>query len=105
MANIDLTKPIPEVLWEIYQWARSIEEMDCDPNFPTEDEIQNLRTLSCAIYATIADFVPTTTAQVRIKLAALKDQAEKYNEEMSAHIIKATSQILKAQTILKQPLQ
>lgn len=99
MVNIDLTKPIPEVLWEIYQWTRAIEEMDCDPNFPTEDEIQNLRTLSSAIYATIADFVPTTPAQVRIKLAALKDQAEKYNEEMSPHIIKATSQILKAKTI------
>lgn len=99
MANIDLTKPIPEVLWEIYQWARAIEEMDCDPNFPTEDEIQNLRTLSSTIYATIADFVPTTPAQVRIKLAALKDQAEKYNEEMSPHITATTTQILKSTVV------
>ena len=99
MKNIDLTKTIPEVLWEIYQWARSIEEMDCDPNFPTEDEIQNLRTLSSAIYATIADFVPTTPAQVRIKLAALKDQAEKYNEEMGPHITATTTQILKSTVV------
>ena len=99
MKNIDLTKPIPEVLWEMYQWARAIEEMDCDPNFPTEEEIQNLRTLSGAIYATIADFVPTTADQVRIKLTALKDQAEKYNEEMSTHITKATTQILKSTVV------
>lgn len=57
MKNIDLTKPIPEVLWKMYQYMRSIENMDCDQNFPTEKEIQNLRTLSGAIYATIADFV------------------------------------------------
>ncbi|MBQ2016945.1 MAG: hypothetical protein II208_00255 [Alphaproteobacteria bacterium] len=99
MANIDLTKPIPEVLWEMYQWVRAIEEMDCNPNFPTEDEIQNLRTLSSAIYATIADFVPTTPAQVRIKLAALKDQAEKYNEEMSPHITATIAQILKSTVV------
>jgi hypothetical protein len=99
MVNIDLTKPIPEVLWEMYQWARAIEEMDCNPNFPTEDVIQNLRTLSSAIYATIADFVPTTQAQVRIKLAALKDQAEKYKEEMSPHITATTTQIMKSTVV------
>lgn len=99
MANIDLTKPIPEVLWDMYRWARSIEEMDCDPNFPTEEETQNPRTLSSTIYATIADFVPTTPAQVRIKLAALKDQAEKYNEEMSTHIAATTTQILKSTVV------
>jgi DNA-directed RNA polymerase subunit F len=99
MKNIDLTKPIPEVLWEMYQYVRSIENMDCDQNFPTEEEIQNLRTLSGAIYATIADFVPTTADQVRIKLTALKDQAEKYNEEMSPHITVTTTQILKSTVV------
>ena len=97
MKNIDLTKPIPEVLWEMYKYIRGIEEMPCDENFPTEEEIINLRTLSNSVYACISDFVPATQYQVRIKLEALKDQAEKYAEEMSVEIIKTTTNMLKAQ--------
>lgn len=96
---IDLTKPIPEILWDMYQYIRSIEEMDYDENFPTDTEISNLRCLSSYIFASLQDFVPTAQKQVRIKLEALKDQAEKYKEEMSDCISQMATQILKSKAV------
>lgn len=78
---IDTNRSIPEVLYGVYKYLRSIEEMDYDEHFPDDKHISKLRCLSSDVYAVLQDFIPVYVPDCRIKMDVLRDQAVKYHDE------------------------
>ena len=97
MKNIDLTKPIPEILWDLYQWCNTtVDNMSYDENFPDDEHMGRFCCLGGQIADCLSDFIPTTKKQIDIKLKLLKDQSARMLTESRDEIARTVDQILQA---------